>query len=315
MSRFEAAIVNTISGNDAVNEFHRQYALSSNARGEALISKIINEFTGPLQGKRTLDIGSGWGGVCIAAALQGAEAVGIELVADRVFVSKENLADYPGTNVTFHSHSALDSDFMRSLGSFDLITCDNVIEHVDSDESLISNISAQMNDNAVCYITAPNAFSAGQVLAECHYKTFGTSLLDREDAFVHFKSISVGGYQDYEVTDYFHYEHYISIFERYGLSCIQLVPINPSQETIEAIRADIDRIASQIEITRISSSPLSEKLSIILERYVDRFYVAYNHLSRSLHPRDWHSCASHIVRAYGIELWYFVGRKNPQLIN
>lgn len=71
---------------------------------------------------------------------------------------------------------------MRGLGKFDLVICDNVIEHVPDSWRLIYNISEAMTAEARCYVTCPNSQSVGQVLSECHNREFGLSLLNRLDA-------------------------------------------------------------------------------------------------------------------------------------
>jgi len=193
---------------DDITKHHRDYALATNERGEELIGKLVREFTGDLAGKRVLDIGSGYGGVCIAAGKRGAQAVGLEYGAKQVELAGENLRDHPGLDVRFLQGDATSPEGMAALGTFDLITCDNVIEHVESANALVSNISLALNRTGIAYVTCPNAYSVGQIRRDCHYLMFGLSILDREDAEAFYRQMSHR--RVYDVTDYYKYEEYVS---------------------------------------------------------------------------------------------------------
>jgi tRNA G46 methylase TrmB len=71
LNRFEIAIRAEVEQPpfdlDTIQELHLEYALSTNSRGEMAVKKI-EEIHGDLENKSFLDIGSGYGGLVIAAA-------------------------------------------------------------------------------------------------------------------------------------------------------------------------------------------------------------------------------------------------------
>lgn len=81
--------------------------------------RVMVELAGPLQGKKTVDLGSGDGRVVIAFAKNGAQAVGVEVDPVRAATASEcaRQAGLDG-NVFVHNTSFWDID----LSSFDIIT-------------------------------------------------------------------------------------------------------------------------------------------------------------------------------------------------
>jgi SAM-dependent methyltransferase len=288
-----------------------QYALSTNERGEQLISKLEAEFLGSLSRKRVLDIGSGYGGACIAAAKRGAEAIGLELNYQTIAIARENLQDYKRdhgwVNVRFMAKDALQPDIVGQLGGrFDLVICDNVIEHVDNARRLINNISLVLNNGGITYITAPNGLSFGQVLKEDYYHLFGISLLDRFDAKARFAEIGMP--RQYDVGDYFDYYQYHGMLEACGLTPQQLVPLTDRDDLLETLNARAAAIEEKCGDLLSESGPLAKKLHGIVQLWLERFRARCEDV---LSVADAHR--GHLIRAmsqdYELDLWYFVARK------
>ncbi|MBK9169714.1 MAG: methyltransferase domain-containing protein [Bryobacterales bacterium] len=200
---------------DAVTRHWLEYALGTNERAAAVVGKLL-EFVPTLAGLRFLDVGCGYGGVCIRAALAGATAVGVDVDSGLLKTAQANLADHPGVSVEFLEKNILeDAEPEASLGCFDIIVSDNVIEHVPSAERLICSIARLLAPGGLLYMTVPNARSAGQVLADCHYQTFGMSLLDSEDAKAYLASFDTG--RPFGLVEYHDWAHYEATFRKYGL--------------------------------------------------------------------------------------------------
>lgn len=286
-----------------VGRLHTDYILSTNERGSAVIHKMMREFTGSLAGKRVLDIGSGYGGICIAAAEAGAEAVGIELSDYQRELAALNLADHPGLNATFHCVDATDRNEVTLLGRFDLITCDNVIEHVDSTTKLLSNIAHLLSQEGYAYLTVPNGFSVGQVLEDCHYKLLGITLLDRWDAQAYFNQ--TGHADAYGVGDYYPYETYLTFFERFGLRFTSLLPIDTSEPAIHSLTRRVHGLLGAAA-SLSGDDRLTRKIRDSILRYVSEFQAHFTHWSTETDPERRERCARAIQNTYGVELWYFV---------
>lgn len=284
---------------------HRDYILSGNDRGVDIIRKMIDHFTGSLDGKRVLDIGCGYGGVCIAAAKAGAAAVGIELGELELRLSPLNLADHGVSDaVTIHSGDATDLALMASLGQFDLIICDNVIEHVDDARRLIFNIARAMNPEACCYVTAPNAGSLGQVVSECHNREFGLSLLNRFDAQTLYESRGHGG--RYSVGDYFDFNQYIAMFQHNAIDALNIVPVDVEGAALEQARSLAAMVAD------LRSMRGGGGIEDRLVQTVDRYLTIFNARIAEIDAAEGELRYRNVVefsRDYLVQRWEFIGRR------
>ncbi|MEW5739898.1 MAG: class I SAM-dependent methyltransferase, partial [Myxococcota bacterium] len=192
-----------------------RYAAETNARGRDLVAQLQRVF-GPVAGQRVLDIGSGYAGTCIAAAGAGArEVVGLELSPVQMRLARQNLADHPGLAISLHEVDVLDRAATADLGRFDLVTCDNVLEHVATPAALLGRIRELLADGGRAYVTVPNAFSLGQVRRDCHYGLLGISLLDPLQAARY--AAEAAGIAQYDVSQYYRLESYLALLERVGL--------------------------------------------------------------------------------------------------
>jgi|GEM_PF-2918561 len=282
MGKFESAL-REISHGDHLWEEHLKYILSGNERGAEIVDKMVTHFTGPLADKRVLDIGCGYGGVCIAAAQQGATVRGIEVGESELKYFALNLEDNNALDTVEITYGdADDIDFMESLGKFDLVVCDNVLEHVPDSHRLIYNIAQAMNEQARCYVTVPNYQSLGQVLMECHNREFGLSLLNRFDAQKLYEAR--GHYGTYSVGDYFDYNQYIAMFAINGLAAVNIVPVfmedshmGEAMDLLAQIKAKRAAMPVEIEIEALTAQHL--------DHYIDRVERRLAELQRA--PTDW----------------------------
>jgi 2-polyprenyl-3-methyl-5-hydroxy-6-metoxy-1,4-benzoquinol methylase len=225
-TRFQRALLEHLSsGAVAQNDALLHYALSTNERGAQVVAKV-QEFTPSLLGLRFLDIGSGYGGVCAAAARAGAEAVGLEANASNRRLAELNVADAPELSVRFIDADVMDWRPLSTLGRFDVITCDNVIEHVASPPVLVAHARRLLEPNGLLYLTAPNVFSFGQITKEWH----GLSVLDPVDGTVWVRERLT--LPSYGVSVYLR-----SLLARYGLHAKLLNPVGSADEEVERVRA------------------------------------------------------------------------------
>jgi SAM-dependent methyltransferase len=210
-----------------------QYILATNQRGQFVASKL-SEFMDSLCGKRHLDIGSGYGGTCIAVASAGATSIGIELDPALIELAQANLADQPeDLKVTFLHGDIMDASVHASLGLYHAITCDNVIEHVDDPEKLVRIISRLLGKGGIAYITIPNGYSIGQIQRDSHYQQFAITLLEPPMARK-YHSIVIG-YGLYDVWYYLTFQQYIAIFAKHGLASTLLNPLDTNPERMLAV--------------------------------------------------------------------------------
>jgi 2-polyprenyl-3-methyl-5-hydroxy-6-metoxy-1,4-benzoquinol methylase len=285
------------------------YANSSNQRGEELIDNLERNFTGPLTGKRVLDIGCGFGGCSIAAGRRGASVIGVDLSDRNLHLSKQNLKDTPDVNVRFAKIDITDDRCITELGHFDLIVVDNVIEHVNSPARLIAHAKLLLNPLGKLYVTAPNARSAQMVKAECHYSLLAASLLTPHLAEQLLNADSTGPFVPYEVSFYLDFRQYLELFQRYSLSADSLLPEMASQE-------DVDRIENDIReaVVDIKSRNWGEHKNLVIEaseKWLNDFEADLAFLRLSPAEVGKARIRGRIMRDYGYGLWYFVAQNSP----
>ncbi len=185
--------------------FH--YAMSTNQRGEALIQSI--EPLKKLKGARYLDVGCGFGGHLIAAARHGAQCVGIEPDPLRAEFSAKNIADFR-LDIPVFNLDALADNIEAQIGTFDIITCNDVAEHVDSAEGLIMNLGRLLRPGGLAYLEIPNGECIDFVAHDGHFGLFGISLLTREQAKAyHWDRF----HSAYDVGDYWKLQDYLEFFQ------------------------------------------------------------------------------------------------------
>lgn len=113
---------------DPVIKMGLEFAASTVQRGEST-RRLLSKYT-EIKGKRCLDVGCAYGGFPLAFERAGAvEAVGIDVSADFLAFSDALKQDHRA-KFTTHRKSILDRNSLVNLGRFDIITCNDVIEHV-----------------------------------------------------------------------------------------------------------------------------------------------------------------------------------------
>jgi SAM-dependent methyltransferase len=280
----------------------RRYVLSTNERGAQVVA-TLRALTPSLRGLRLLDIGSGFGGVCIAAARAGAAAVGIE-VNDAVRRHAErNLTESPDLPVRFTGADAMNWEHLSDLGRFDVVTCDNVIEHVASPPVLLAHARRLLAEDGLLYLTVPNAFSFGQITKECHWGQFGLSLLDAIDGDGWVRDLPPHD-RPYSVSMYYRLSEYENLLARYGLHVKMLNSVGPGDEEVERVRT----ARRDIEKDRRTAA-----VPVAFQAKVDRFLDL--HLAccdadlaffDTLPPGLAREVFAHsLERIYLAELWYF----------
>lgn len=306
-SRLEAALrVSFPSTLTPQQKIWFDYARSANERGRECIEQL-RPFFSTLKDKRVLDIGAGYGGVCISAAQAGAICTGVENDANTLAFARENLEDFPGLPVTLLPRDIFAAVQQGELGQFDLIICDNVIEHVVFPERLILSLASLLAPDGVAYVTVPNAFSANQVLSDCHYGLFGITLLDPYDGAAYLRrKMTV---PEYGVTDYFGWDYYLAKFEKYGFGITTLHPWPSLPEVSAALEDRLQLLETGLVPLRADPDipdGLRQKIEARIQQYVLIARADLAHARQMGDPRRRAEFEALLVRDYWVELWYVV---------
>jgi 2-polyprenyl-3-methyl-5-hydroxy-6-metoxy-1,4-benzoquinol methylase len=225
--KFAHAVLETFAGVDYdrnIDDIHKlldryeplriqlEYAFSTNGRGRTLIH-LLNSWGASLeqdgQNPRTyLDIGCAYGGFMIAFANHGYDAAGIELSGELYGrLGKLNL-EASGCPANIWIGDFLSDDIVTGERKYDLITCNDVIEHVSDPAACLHKICRLLKPGGVAYVASPNKLSIPNVRADVHFQCFGLTLLDYFRARAAYAMYS--GSPNYEVSDFYEPEWYVN---------------------------------------------------------------------------------------------------------
>ncbi len=155
------------------------FAMSSVCRGNNLASLLKSR--GCLGSRqRFLDIGTGYGGFLRSFWQHSFQSVvGIELQPSLVALARANNADLLDVQV-------LEGDFLKDtfsdLGLFDVVTCNDVIEHVNDPALAIQKMVGLLKPGGWLCLEVPNKDCIPFVISDGHFGLFGITQLDRSDA-------------------------------------------------------------------------------------------------------------------------------------
>lgn len=180
------------------------FALTSNQRGEQIYQRIASHI--PASGRRYLDVGCGFGGFLVAFSKYGLEVKGIEIDPIRIELAEANCRDHSLRDCVLEA-SILDDDLLEELGTFDVITCNDVIEHVSDASKAIQNMVQLLNPAGVLFMEIPNRDSLNFIASDGHFQLFGITLLDRQEAISYHRAKFDF---EYDVGEYYPLEFYCS---------------------------------------------------------------------------------------------------------
>lgn len=113
----------------------------------------------PLAGKSALDIGCGAGLVCEPLARLGAAVTGVDAAGENVSAAAAH-AEAVGLDIRYMAGEVAALD----IGTFDLVTCVEVIEHVADKPAFLRDVVARLAPDGLLVMSTPNRTAASRVL-------------------------------------------------------------------------------------------------------------------------------------------------------
>jgi 2-polyprenyl-3-methyl-5-hydroxy-6-metoxy-1,4-benzoquinol methylase len=188
---------------------HLEYALSANTRSRD-VAKKLSQWGVALDGpapKSYLDIGCAYCGFLIHLASRGYEVAGIEIDEKFGRLGRLNL-EISGCPADFRMGDFLSPGILPGESMFDLITCNDVIEHVSDPAQCLQKICRLLRPGGTAYLAFPNKLSITNVRSDAHFQRFGITLLDYFRARAAYTMYS--DYPHYEVSDFYEPEWYVN---------------------------------------------------------------------------------------------------------
>lgn len=168
-------------------KMYASFAMSTVLRGRYFFS-LLNMYACIQTRNRYLDIGTAYAGFLCAFKEQGFnEVVGIELQEHLARLGRANIQRWPDARI-------LVGDFLRddysSLGTFDVVTCNDVIEHVDDAVLALQKMSRMVKSGGCLALEVPNRDCISFVKSDGHFQIFGITQLQRDDAADYYAAVS-----------------------------------------------------------------------------------------------------------------------------
>jgi len=274
------------------------YAFSTVSRGEEAVA-IVRRYRS-IDGVRCLDIGTAYGGFPIAFAKAGAaEAIGMEIDPELLKLAKALLLDVP-CNARIVSGSVMDAEFMASLGRFDIITGNDVIEHVDNPWSYTNIVAGMLCPGGVLYTSIPNSRFLNYVISDAHYSVFGISLLKHPDAKRCYDQLFA---EPYDVAEFYRLPEYMQMFAAQGLDTdvlpVDAPDVHQLSRGVTELRSMVD-----IKIPGALDAESRDRIRAAVLAYVDEFEALYREWQRSEDPQQ----VQQILLNYGMPVWRLLSR-------
>jgi 2-polyprenyl-3-methyl-5-hydroxy-6-metoxy-1,4-benzoquinol methylase len=273
-----------------------EFALSANQRGQRVAS-LLNKRV-KLKGKQYLDVGCAYGGFLVAFGEKGAEPTGLDIEPSLLELAKFNFKDV-GKQYPVHKRDVTKhSDIEEFQEAFDIITCNDVIEHVVDPQKAIHNIASMMRKDGIAYFEIPNCDAVEAVMSDGHYKLFGITQLSHNEAAAYFAEHSPE--TPYGVQHYLRLNEYRKIFDTAELE-FEVLEETLMDITVKSILEALESLQMYLP-QRILSVPINIRASVKLsiEQYLSAAISA---------PRTCPIEKKEFMLNFGATFWKVIARK------
>ena len=284
------------SHDDPCLPMYFNFALSANERGRKAADFI--ESIVPLKGKRALDVGCAYGGFVVALSERGADSMGIDIDPTLLALAEHNFRDTGRRLPISLADITKAADIASFVGAFDVITCNDVIEHVKDPAVAIEHISTMLRPGGIALFEIPNKDEVCSVVSDGHYQLFGITQLANDRADCYFKARIPDGV--YGVEHYLTLPEYRAIFGRFGLSM-------EVHNDLAAIRS-IESVRDSLADLRSSLAAKLETVPPAVRGEVERAVSVYLEEAGLGPTATAEGCQDYLDR-YATSFWRVIARK------
>lgn len=253
-------------------------------------------------GKRYLDVGCGYGGFVREFAQRGYEAVGVELQRHLAEFSRANCVDLPNARIVEGDLLKLDAG---GIGTFDLISCNDVIEHVQDATVAIEVLARMVRPGGELFLEIPNKDCIDSVRSDGHFQQFGVTLLERHASAALVESMS--GTTNYlvEMGEMYGLQFYLSALESAGLDVeAKQVHVIGSLADVPSLLAALTQAHSQWD--RAAKERLNPHLyRHVSSRFADYMRICWANYGRALAGQGAHEFQSRYLNSF----WTVLARR------
>ncbi|RDY71528.1 methyltransferase domain-containing protein [Halobacillus trueperi] len=287
-----------------VEKMHYNFAISTVTRGINTINKINPSID--LYNKSCLDVGCAYGGFLVAFKQSGAtRAVGIDINNYLLDLCQSLIKD-THIDAEIYKKNILNFDEVGRLGSFDFITCNDVIEHVKEPDIAIRNMATLLKSGGTIYFQIPNRLSVNFIKSDGHFKLPGITILPKEKADLYYNEIFPEGYHD---VTYKSLIYYIDHLNRLGLRCDILNPElknTNKEEILLKIRHDFIRCNESLQNVNVDINQAlkdqiilrSNSLFNLFEDQLNDYFV-----EKDREPQKAEDIATKLILTFGVDFW------------
>ena len=307
---FEAAIlrrygVDQPKVDDPTVQMWLDFSLSSVERGRQAVAHLGGRRA--FAGRSVLDVGCAYGGFLVASKEAGARrAVGIDISPQLLDLARLQIADHH-VKAEILEADITSAGIADRLGAFDIVLCNDVIEHVVDPMVCAANLASLLKRGGKAFLEIPNGSAVDFMLSDGHYGLFGITLLGREPAerwWGHHYSDTYG------VEHYATVPYYLQIFSAAGIS-LRLLSGAPDQEArLGEVDAAFDRLEKELEaFDKLEAPDLVAEIRRRGSEELGRFRQLRARIDGTDIPAERAILVSEVVNTYGTTFWTLEGTK------
>ena len=281
------------------------FTLSSVERGRQAVASMggIEAFAG----RKVLDVGCAYGGFLVAAKEAGAgRVVGVDIDSKLIDLARLQLADHH-VAADLAIEDITSEGVVDRWGTFDIVLCNDVIEHVVDPFRCAGNLASVMKRGGKVFLEIPNGSAVDFMRKDGHYGLFGLTLLSRSEAErwwrLHYHDI-------YGVEHYAPLSYYLGIFSASGISLRLLTNVENREKRMAEVAEAFDRLEDELaSLEKIEAVELVESIQQRGGEEIGRFRQLRARLESSDVAAERSILVDEILSTYGMTFWTLEGTK------